>query len=87
MGEPAGIALICAGCLGTNLGLSLSQALFSGKPVKMASGVTLKGKEKGDPEILFKLTSDYVTWLCLKPFHSWLPRTMSKMPHVPLWSS
>lgn len=47
----------------------------------------LEGKEKGDPEVLLKLASDYVTWLCLKPFHGWLPRTMSKMSHLPLWSS
>lgn len=46
--------------LGTNLELSISQTLFPGKPVKMASGVTLKGKEEGDPEVskvLLKLTS------------------------------
>ena len=60
MGESACVSLICAGSLGTNLELSLSQTLFPGKPVKTASGVTLKGKEEGDPEVskvLLKLTS------------------------------
>lgn len=69
--EPAGTALVCAGCWGTNLRLSLPRALFPGKPVKMASGAALRSRERGDPEVfkdLFTFTSDYVTWLCLKPF-------------------
>lgn len=51
VGESACVALICAVPWGQTWNFPSPPDLVSRKPVKMASGVTLKGKEEGDPEV------------------------------------